>query len=96
MKVSLEVTKGPESGKVFEFTDPKFRNMAEAEALFIQIKNSQNPYRLILEESPAPIRENKPDIPLNLATIVDKAVKKDPGQRFQTAAEFRQALLKIR
>ncbi len=73
----------------------KFRNMAEAEALFIRIKNGQNPYRLILEESPTPIRENKPDIPLKLATIVDKAVKKDPGQRFQTAAEFRQALLKI-
>jgi len=41
---------------------------------------------------PTPIRDRDASIPTSLAAVVDKAVRKDVGQRYQSAAEFRAAL----
>lgn len=54
---------------------------------------SRHPVEIILEEPPIPILERNKDIPEGLAKVVDKAVVKNVGKRFQTAAEFRAALV---
>jgi serine/threonine protein kinase len=41
---------------------------------------------------PKPIRETRPDVPEDLAAIVDRALQPDPAGRFQTAAEMGYAL----
>lgn len=55
-----------------------------------------NPTRLIIDNEPTPIQERDSAVPDRLAEAVDKAVKKSPGDRFQTAAEFRKALEQAR
>ncbi len=44
-----------------------------------------------LNEAPPPIRELRPDIPAGLEAVVDKALAKDPGQRFSSAGELASA-----
>jgi eukaryotic-like serine/threonine-protein kinase len=42
---------------------------------------------------PAPeIRKYRPDVPAGLAAVIDKLMRKDPADRYQTAAEVAQAL----
>ena len=50
--------------------------------------------RHINEEPPSP-RSINPDVPSALEAIIFKAMAKPPGQRFQTAQEMRNALLKV-
>lgn len=52
----------------------------------------RNPLELVLEEPPVPILQRAPELPQALAEVVDKAVQKDLGRRFATAAAMRQAL----
>jgi eukaryotic-like serine/threonine-protein kinase len=42
---------------------------------------------------PTPIRQRQPKIPRRLADAIDQALREQPQIGFQTAAEFRQALL---
>jgi serine/threonine protein kinase len=53
-----------------------------------------NPIRLILEEQPKPISHWRPNLPLALMAVADRAVRKFAVERFSTAAEFREELLK--
>jgi eukaryotic-like serine/threonine-protein kinase len=53
----------------------------------------KHPLQIILEEPPLPVKLRRFDIPDSLAVVVDKAVKKDVTARYQSAAEFREALL---
>ncbi|HEX6324005.1 MAG TPA: protein kinase [Vicinamibacterales bacterium] len=39
----------------------------------------------ILKDSPAPIREARPDVPASVTAIVERALMKDRGARYQTA-----------
>ena len=41
--------------------------------------------RRIAEEEPVPIRRLNPAVPVDLATIVTKASRKDPANRYETA-----------
>lgn len=41
---------------------------------------------------PKPVRETRPDIPEDLAAIVDRSLQPDPDDRFQTAADMGYAL----
>ena len=52
----------------------------------------QDPVEILLNETPIPIRQRAPDLPSALAEVVDKAVRKAAGERFQTAQEFIDAL----
>lgn len=76
---------------LFEQRD-RLRNMEEALALLMQIKKLKSPVIIILTEEPIPIEKRKPDIPIRLARIVNKAIKKDIAARFRSASEFRLAL----
>ena len=51
-------------------------------ALLTQIQN----------QSPEPLGHLRPDLPLDLLAVVDRSLKKDPAQRFQSAREMIDAL----
>ena len=44
--------------------------------------------RCIAEEEPAPIRRLNPAVPVDLATIITKAIAKDPSSRYETASSW--------
>jgi serine/threonine protein kinase len=44
------------------------------------------------KDTPTPILEIRPEVPENLANLVEKAMEKSPSDRFQSAKEMRQAL----
>ena len=46
-----------------------------------------------VNEPPTPITQFQPDLPLWCARVLNRALSKSPGDRFQTADEFRTALL---
>lgn len=52
----------------------------------------RNPVELILEDPPVPVLWRAPELPRQLAKVVDKAVQKDLSMRFATAAGLREAL----
>jgi serine/threonine-protein kinase len=43
-------------------------------------------------DPPPDIRKHRPDVPPGLAAVIDKLLKKDPAERYQTAAEVADAL----
>ncbi|HKN64993.1 MAG TPA: serine/threonine-protein kinase [Gemmatimonadaceae bacterium] len=45
-----------------------------------------------LSESPKPIRDRRPDVPTQLAAVIDRALAKKPEERWPTAGAFRDAL----
>jgi serine/threonine-protein kinase len=50
---------------------------------------------LILNESPRPVIEVAPDVPLELSRLIDRALARDPADRFPSAEAMRQALVKF-
>jgi len=70
----------------------KARNKEEALMLLMRIGKMKSPQIIILTQEPIPIRQRKPDIPMRLAEVVDKAIKKEIPARFKSATEFGQAL----
>lgn len=65
-----------------------FRMMMEEQKL-------KTPHLIVLSEEPIPIQKRVPQIPSELAIIVDKAIKKDINQRFQTATDFKRELERV-
>jgi serine/threonine protein kinase len=51
-----------------------------------------HPFQVILANEPVPIRKRDPSIPSALAEAIDRAVRKEAGQRFPSAKEFGRAL----
>jgi hypothetical protein len=49
--------------------------------------------RAIFEQPPVPLQQRAPDIPQPVCEIIDRALAKDPAQRWQTAGAMRNALL---
>ena len=50
----------------------------------------------IQHESPVPARELNPDLPAGLDRVIDRALAKDPAGRYQSAAELRRDLDRLR
>ena len=71
----------------------EWRTPEDALRMIMKIERIQHPFKIILNEEPIPIRQRDASIPERLSAVVDRAGKKDPDQRFQTAAAFRDALL---
>ena len=57
-------------------------------------ENVADPCLAILQDKLVPIRKRRPDVPEPVAAVIEKAMAPDMNQRFQTAAEFREALEK--
>jgi tetratricopeptide (TPR) repeat protein len=53
-------------------------------------------HQAILHQMPAPARDLNPLVPRRLDAIISKAIEKDRTKRYQSAAEMRQDLLKVR
>jgi serine/threonine-protein kinase len=68
------------------------RRPHEALRILMHLRQLAHPFQIILEQEPIPIRKREPSIPAGLAQIVDRAIRKDPSARFQTAAALRHAL----
>jgi serine/threonine-protein kinase len=54
---------------------------------------TKDPIRMILEDEPVPLRDRRADLPRSLCLMVDRAVRKEAAERYQSAEEFRQELL---
>ena len=52
----------------------------------------KDPWQVILETSPVPIRRRNPDLPKGLADLVDYALREEPEIPMKTAGELRSAL----
>ena len=50
----------------------------------------------ILEKSPVPLHQVNPDLAHQLAPIIDKALEKDPSMRYQSAADLRSDLSRLK
>lgn len=48
--------------------------------------------RMLLEESPVPIRNRRPDVPEALAEVIRKCLARDPKERYPDAASMRRAI----
>jgi serine/threonine-protein kinase len=48
---------------------------------------------MILEEDPVPIQERRADLPEELATVIHRALAREPGRRFPNVKALRKALL---
>ena len=70
----------------------KVRSPDEAYRMMIEVKKLKTPHLIVLSEEPIPVQKRVPQIPLTLAKIVDKAIKKDINHRFQTAPDFKREL----
>jgi len=49
----------------------------------------------ILRDQPQPLQSLRPDLPRELATIIERCLEKDPRRRYQTALEVRRELGRI-
>ena len=58
-------------------------------------RKPKNPIQIILEEQPIPIRTRRPQVPPDLAAIVDRSVQKENERRHRSATEFRTDLEKV-
>ena len=58
----------------------------------MRYRRARHPFFVILEQEPIPIRERTPGIPAGLAAAVDRAVRKEPAERFESAPAFLAAL----
>jgi serine/threonine-protein kinase len=54
----------------------------------------QSPAEVILYDKIVPIASREPQIPTKIAHVIDRAIAKDVNDRYQTAAEFREQLLR--
>jgi serine/threonine-protein kinase len=60
--------------------------------------DSENPGDILISvatEEPRSLAELRPELPSSVIELVHRALKKDPGQRFQSAREMRDAVLSI-
>ncbi len=55
----------------------------------------RDPVAVILHEDPVPLRKRDPAIAPALAAVIDRALLTDPGERYQTAAELKEALRRV-
>ena len=51
--------------------------------------------RKIMTVMPPPVSEVRPDVPAELSTVVERAIAKRPDDRFQSGAEFAEALTTV-
>jgi serine/threonine-protein kinase len=58
-------------------------------------KKKERAFLMVLEREPVSIRERMPEVPLDLAKIIHRALKKDPEKRFANTKAMRMAFLKF-
>jgi serine/threonine-protein kinase len=61
----------------------------------IEVKDGSNGIAQLLNSVPVPLAERCRDVPLDLAALVDRALAREPGDRFSSAEHMRKNLLKF-
>ena len=57
--------------------------------------NPADPLVVILQYPVIPVEQRRPDLPAGLAAVIDRAIQRNPGDRYQTAAETAAALREV-
>ena len=70
----------------------EWKSPQDALAWIMRVNRIAHPFQIILGETPVPIRARDASIPKRLAEVVDKAVRKNPDERYHSAGEFQTAL----
>jgi len=83
----------PAEIRAFQNRAQRFRSPDEAVREIMRQDRARHPFRIILSEDPIPALKRSPSLPKRLAAVVDRAVRKDPAKRYQSAAEFRTELM---
>jgi serine/threonine-protein kinase len=60
--------------------------------LYDQVSEGGDLIRMLLEESPVPIRNRRSAIPPTLGTVLQKCLSREPAERYPTAGAMRKAL----
>jgi serine/threonine-protein kinase len=55
-----------------------------------------NQILMVLQDAPVPVRSRQPDIPAGLAAVIDRALAREPEERFADAKDMRRALQPFR
>jgi serine/threonine-protein kinase len=84
----------------FKYSRPEVDVWALAASLYFMLTGQfvrdflagKDPWQLVLQNAPVPIRQRAPSIPAKLAEVIDLALIDKPQIHFKTAAELRQAL----
>jgi len=53
---------------------------------------TKDPFLVILESDPIPIRKRSPEVPKSLARAIDIALRREPEDRYETAAQMAESL----
>jgi serine/threonine-protein kinase len=56
---------------------------------------NKDPWLVLLESKPVPIRQRNPQVPARLAEVIDRALIDDPDILFKTAVELKRALEQV-
>lgn len=60
--------------------------------------DSENPGDVLIAvatEAPRPLSELRPDLPSSVIELVDRSLRKDPAERFQSARELREVVMQV-
>jgi eukaryotic-like serine/threonine-protein kinase len=85
----------------FKYSKPEVDVWATAACLYNMLTGyfprnfTGDPFLAVLQNEPVPIRQRDASIPKELAKVIDLALQEKPQIYFQTAAEFKKALLKV-
>jgi serine/threonine protein kinase len=94
----------PEQITNFKYVKPVSDVWSFAASLY-QLLTGKFPYRfdpkrdpidIILNENPVPIRDRMPGLEKNLAAVIDKALVRNPKDRFPDAGKLQASLLKLK
>lgn len=66
--------------------------LISGEFIYNQVNEGGDLIRMLLEESPVPIRARRPDVPPGLESFLQKCLARDPADRYPDATTMRQAL----
>lgn len=94
-KYTFDFPTAKEIDEVMKQDPGKWKSPEEALKWIMRINRIKHPFSIILTDDPTPIRTRDSSIPKRLAEVVDKAVRKDMGERYQSAAAFRTALTEV-
>jgi len=84
----------------YKYAKPEVDVWAAAASLYYMLTGDsprefplgRDPWLVILETDPVPIRQRNPSIPPGLAKVIDEALRDDPAICFTSAADFKLAL----
>lgn len=86
----------------FKYAQPEADIWAVAACLYYMLTGTyprnfsgKDPYLIVLQTDPVPIRQREATIPAALADLVDLALVDNPGVYFKNAAAFKQALASL-